>query len=230
MTVLSDYIAAIDILVQGEIPLEEADKTLAVGMAMKMHSKHSPLIKIQDVTGDGGFDYAVSDLTLWSDGFSVIRSVEYPVDDDDETPDVLQDDRWRIYSKPAGDVLRFLDEKPASDESFRVEYTALHTCTVSACTVKDFDEEAVQALAAAYFCDMLSTYYAQSQDSTIGADAVDHKSKSSEYAARARRYREVYSHHMGIQPGKVPAASVTRDQDKAASWASDKLTHKARYR
>ena len=230
MTTREDYITAIGQLVQGEIPLDEADKILAVNMAMKAHSKRRPRVIVEDEDGDGGFDYAITGLEFWSDGFSVITTVEYPVDDDDETPDILQDDEWTIYEKPSGKVLRFKEDSPAATEDFRVTYTALHTCTTAACTVKDYDEEPVQALAAAYFCDMLATYYAQSGDSTIGADSVDHKSKASEYAARARAYRKIYFDHLGIAEGKTPAASITRDQDKDASWRSDGLTHPRKYR
>lgn len=230
MTTREDYIVAIDQFVQGEIPLDDADKILAIGMAMKRYSKHKPRIVVEDETGDGGFDYAISDLASWADDFSVIRAVEYPVDDDDETPDILQDDIWGIYEKPAGKVLRFLEDKPTASESFRVTYTALHTCTDSACSVSAYDEEALQALCAAFFLDMLSTYYAQSQDSTIDADSVDHSSKAREYGARAARYRKVYCEHMGIQEGKAGPASVTRDQDKKASWQSEGLTHPKKYR
>jgi len=230
LSIQEDYIAAIGQFVQGEIPLEEADKILAIGMAIKEHSRHKPREVVEDFDGDGGFDYAISGFASWSDGFSVIKQVEYPVDDDDETPDILQDDEWMIYEKPAGKLLRFLEDKPTPDEDFRVTHTALHTCTDSACTVEDFDEEAVQALAAAYFCDMLATYYAQSQDSTIPADSVDHKSKTRDYESRAKRYRKVYFDHMGIKEGQTSAASVTRDQDKKGSWAGDGLTHKRKYR
>jgi len=135
-----------------------------------------------------------------------------------------------MYAKPAGKFLRFLEDKPATDESMRVTYTALHTCTDAACTVDDYDEESVQALAAGYFCNMLSAYYAQTQDSTISADSVDHSSKGREYAARARAYRTMYFNHIGIKEGRTSAASVTGDQDKKASWASDKLTHNRKYR
>jgi len=225
-----DYIAAIGQLVQGEIPLDEPDKILAISMAVKEHSKHRPRIVVEDISGDGGFDYAVSNFAAWADGFSVIKQVEYPVDDDDETPDILQDDEWMVYEKPSGKVLRFLEDKPSSTETLRVTYTALHTCTDSACTVESYDEEAVQALGAAYFCDMLATYYAQSGDSTIGADSVDHTSKTREYAARAKSYRKIYFDHLGIKEGQTPPASVTMDQDMKASWASDKLTHKPKYR
>lgn len=217
-------------MVSGEIPLDEAEKILAIGMAIKAHSRHKPLVVAEDESGAAVFDYAVSALANWADGFSTIKSVEYPVDDDDETPDILPDDEWTIYQKPAGKVLRFLEAKPAATESFRVTYTALHTLTDGASTIAAFDDEAVQALAAAYFCDMLATYYAQSTDSTIAADSVDHSSKSRDYAARAKSYRKLYFDHLGIEEGKTPAASVTRDQDKKGSWAGDKLTHRQKYR
>ncbi len=225
-----DYIETIDQLVQGEIPLDVADKILSIGQAIKEHSRHRPQEIVEDVDGDGGFDYALSTFASWSDGFSVIDRVEYPVDDDDETPDVLQDNSWIIYAKPAGRVLRFLAVTPTATEDFRVKYSALHTCTDAACTVEDFDEEAVQALAAAFFCIMLATYYAQDQDSTNSADSVDHTSKSRDYEARSKRYRKVYYDHLGIAEGKTPAASVTRDQDMRPSWQRDKLTHPKRYR
>lgn len=230
MSTRQDYLSAIDGLVPGKIPLGESDKIIAINMSMKQHSKQKPLPIIEDETGDGGFDYAITDLTYWSDGFSAIKRVEYPVNDDDETPDVLADDAWTIYSKPAGDYLRFLENTPLTTESFRVTYTGLHTCTVTACSVKTYDEEAVQALCAAFFCSMLSTYYAQAGDSTISADSVDHKSRSDHYAARARMYRKMYFDHLGIKDGQTPPASVTRDQDKAGSWGSDRLTHKSKYR
>ena len=230
MSTRQDYLTVIGNLVGGEIPLDEAEKLLAINVAIKEHSRHKPQVIVEDEPGDGGFDYAISALASWSDGFSVIKTVEYPVDDTDETPDILQDDEWMIYEKPSGKVLRFKEDKPTATETFRVTYTALHTCTDLACTVEAFDEEAVQALIASFFCDMLATYYAQSQDSTIDADSVDHTSKSRDYAARAKGYRKVYFDHLGIKEGQAPAASVTRDQDLKGSWAGDKLTHKSKYR
>ena len=230
MSTRQDYLTAIGNLVGGEFPLGEAEKIMAIGMGIKAHSKQKPRVVVEDEDGDGGFDYAVSGLASWSEGFSSIKKVEYPVDDDDETANVLQDDAWEIYEKPAGKVLRFLESKPAADEDMRVTYTALHTCTDSACTVDDFDEEAVQALCAAAFCDMLATVYAPSQDSSIEADSVDHSSKAREYAGRAKTYRKMYFDHLGIKEGQAKPASVTRDQDLKGSWGRDKLTHKSRYR
>jgi len=230
MSTRQDYITAIGNLVGGELPLSEAEKIAAIGMAIKEHSRHSPLVVVEDETGDGGFDYPVTDLESWADGFSAIKQVEYPVYDDDETLYILQEDAWMMYEKPAGKYLRFLGDKPPTTESFRVTYTAIHDCTDVACTVKAFDDGAVQALAASFFCEMLATYYAQMGDSTIAADSVDHTSKSRDYAARAKTWRGVYFGHLGIKEGNVRPASVTQDWDLHASWQADKLTHPKKYR
>ncbi len=230
MSTRQDYLSAIGNLVGGSLPLGEAEKILAIAQAIKVQSKNRPVSVVEDETGNGGFDYALTLLASWSEGFSVIKTVEYPVDDTDEAADILQDDEWQIYQKPSGKVLRFLEDKPLATESFRVTYTALHTCTDQACTVEIFDEEAVQSLAAAFFCEMLATYFAQNQDSTINADSVDHKSKAQEYAARARTYRKIYFDHLGIKEGETTPASVIRDQDMAGSWGGNKLTHPKKYR
>lgn len=229
MSTRQDYITAIGNLVGGELPLGEADKILAIGAAVKTYSQHRPRIVVEDEDGNGGFDYLLTLLTDWSEGFSVIKSVEYPVDDTSETADILADDAWQIYQKPAGKCLRFLEDKPTATEDIRIAYTALHTCTDAACTVQAIDEEAVQTLAAANFCDMLAAYYAQTRDGLIQADSVDHKSQAGEYAARARTYRKFYEEHLGLKGGPSPA-SVTRDQDINGSWGTDRMTHGRKYR
>jgi len=234
MSVLQDYIDAIDQLVGGDLPLGEGEKVKAIQMALKRYSKDRPLVVVEDVDGDGGFDYDVADLASWSDGFSVIQTVEYPVDDDSPEPNRLQDDAWTIYQTPDGIFLRFIENTPSAAEDFRLVYTALHGFTGGEdsidSTVKAFDEEAVQALAAAVFCELLASYYAQTADSTISADSVDHSSRAREYAARARAYRGLYFEHLGIKPGEVAADSVTADTDLTPSWQGDKLTHRRRYR
>ena len=230
MSTRQDYITAIGHLVGGELPLGETEKIFAIAAALKKYSSHRPRIVVEDEEGNGSFDYALTLLTDWTDGFSVIKSVEYPVNDADETADILQEDAWGIYQKPVGEYLRLLEDIPKATENIRIVYTALHTCTDAACTVPVYDEEALQILAASIFCDMLAAYFAQTQDSTIRADAVDHKSKASEYAARARAYRKIYFDHLGVEEGKAPAASVTRDQDTAGSFGDDRMTHGKRWR
>lgn len=221
-----DFITALSSLVQGEYPPGEAARIIAIGQAVKEYSKHRPRIVPEDETGNGGFDYAVSLLASWSDGFSMIQRVEYPVDDTSADADILDEDAWEIYHKPAGDYLRFLEDQPEATETFRVTYTALHTCTDAACTVKPIDEEAVQTLAAAYYCEILATWFAQNQDSSIQADSVDHTSKSRDFAARAKAFRKIYRDHLGLKDeDTVPAASAVGDLDIKYPGGGERLTH-----
>lgn len=226
-----DYIAEVKKLVPGDnLPCGEPEIILAIEMAMKVHSRHRPHEIVDDIDGNGGFDYALANLDEWSEGFSTVKEVEYPVDDTDETPDILQEEEYSIYKKPSGTFLRFLDDTPDTDEDIRITYTAMHTCTDEACTVVDFDEKAVQALAAGLFCETLATAFASDQDSTIGADSVNEHSKAARYQTRARVLKRFYYDHVGIKEGEAPAASVTMDWDKAPSWQSDRITHGRRYR
>ena len=230
MSTRQDYITAIGLLAGGELPLGEAEKIFAIGKAVKTYSGYKPRIVPEDEVGNGGFDYALTLLADWIEGFSAIKTVEYPVDDTDSDPQMLESDEWMIYEKPAGKYLRFLEEKPLATESMRISYTTLQTCTDAACTIPAIDEEAVQMLAASVYCDMLATYYSQTQDSTIQADSVDHKSKASEYASKARTYRANYYNHIGLKEGDVPPAGSTKAPKAVGSWGTQKMTHGRRSR
>ena len=223
MSTRQDYINALNLLVAGSnLPLGEPEKVFAIGAAVKKYSSPRPREIAEDETGNGTQNYALSLLADWSEGFSGIKDVEFPVDT------LLDDDDWSLVLKPAGRYMHLVDS-PAVTETIRIYYTTLHTCTDDACTIPAYDEEAVQMLAAAYFCEMLAAYYAQTQDSTIAADSVDHKSKAAEYQARARAYRQNYYNHLGVKEGEKPAASVTKNQDMDGSFG-DRLTHGRRFR
>jgi len=237
MSTVAEYIAAIDELVPGTHGLGTDEKTRAVNSAVNLHSKYSPRKVVEDVDGDGGFDYALSGLESWEEGFSSIVQVEYPVDDDDEAADILEESDWAIYEKPTGKVLRFLAGRPAVGESIRVTYTVRHAFVQPEdeeedpqATVTAADEQAVQSLAASFFCRMIAAANAENQDSTISADSVDQTSKRREYEAQAAKYRNEYNEHMGISPGKPKPASINQDQDISYPWGWDRLTHPRRWR
>lgn len=230
MSVKSDYIQAIGELVPGDYSLGEAEKIKAIDKALVTHSRNKPRKIAEDVTGAGTHEYALASLTYWEDEFSQVKLVEYPVDDNDEDKDYLEEDDWTIYQKPAGYYLHFLNDTPQATETIRVFYTARHTCTDSACTVPSADEEAVQALAASYFCRMLAAKYAQDQDSTIAADSVDHSSKRREYEAQAKAYRKEYNEHMNIDENRPKPACATADWDVVYPTGWDRLTHPKKQR
>lgn len=225
------FMSAIDDLVGDDLPLEDSAKIQAIQSALADYSKHRPREVIEEVDGDNTFDYLLADLSAWLEGFSSIKNIEYPVDDTAQDSNTLQDDSFRIVKKSTGSYLRFLEDAPSSSEEFRITYTGQHVCTNALCSIPTTDERAVQMLAAANFCQMLAVYYARTEDSTIQADSVDHKSKASEYAARGRAYKQEYFSYLGIKDGNATsAASVTRDQDATPSWRGDGMTHRRKFR
>lgn len=234
MTTLAQYQAALVDMVPGSHPLASSDlsdmQAKAVAQAMDAHSKHRPRIVPEDVAGDGGFDYDLADLADWVDGFSDVKSVEYPVDDTVRTVNLLDPEDWTIYEKPSGKVMRMINDLPAADESMRIAYTARHTCGVSACTVAAADEEAVQMLAASFYCKMLAAAYALDNDSTVGADTVNQGPRHRAFLELAGKFRADYNEHMGITPGKPKAAVSIKDQDVTYPGGGDRLTHPGRYR
>lgn len=228
MANLSEYITNIDSLVKQYGPLVAADKNLAIGQALKEHSRHKPRVVVEDVPGSGDFSYAVAALSAWCAGFSVITAIEYPVDDESPAKSILGREDYRIYSRPSGDHLIFKNSEIPSGDNFRISYTALHTIGAESCSVAEIDHDAVQALAAAYVCDRLATVYAQSHDGVIQADSVDHSSKSREYASRAAAFRKLYFDHIGAKPGDVKPAGGSTSMPTRPSWNGGRLTERRR--
>lgn len=232
MSTKADYRTAIEDLVP-EQPFSGTDEMdRAISRAMNTHSRHKPQMVAEDIAGADTHEYVLTGtLADWEDGFSKINRIEYPVDDDDEDKDYLEESDWAIYKKTDDKYyLHFLSDTPATGETIRVWYTARHTCTNAACTVEAPDEEPAMSLAAAYFCRIIAAKYAQSQDSTILADNVDHASKRREFEAQAKSYMQEYYDHMGIKEGRPKPANVVQDQDVDYPSGWDRLTHPRRRR
>lgn len=226
------YKAAVADLAPGSHPVSasilDVWQERAVKFAVAEHSRHRPRLVVEDEISDGGQDIAVTGLAAWSSGFSGVRSVQYPVDDDESEATALDPDDWGLYTKPAGDVLR-LASAPTSGEKVRITYTAKHSIDETGTTVQDGDVLAVQSLAAGYYCRMISASYALDGDSTIAADSVDHASRRKEFAALAKAYAAEYYAHVGVTPGKPGPAGATREWD-LNSPIGDRLTHPRRGR
>jgi len=194
-----------------------------ISEAISIYSKYRPREVVEDITGDGGHDYALP--TAWDSGFSHVRDIEYPVDAVPET--MLEDEDWKIYRLPAGEKLRLINATPAATETFRVRHTALHT----EATIPAADIDAVANLAAALCCEMLANAFAMTGDPAILADAVNYHSKSGEFSRRAKQFRELFNRFLGIRDGTiVTAASAVKDNDVNYPWGGDRLTHQRRYR
>ena len=229
MSTRVDYHSAIDAQVSQVKFTGESQMDKAIAKAVRIYSGHRPRLLVADIAGADTFKYALSVLSGWDDDFSTVKLVEHPVDDSSAEKTFLDNEEWRIYQAPGGKELH-LSSDAASGETIRVTYTAMHSCGYDTCTIPAADEIAVQSLAAAYFCRMLAAAYAESSDSTIAADSVDHQSKPREYESQAKAFEREYAQDIGLKPGKPGPACQVVDLDVNLSNGRDRLTHPRRLR
>ena len=152
------------------------------------YSKDRPRHAVADLAGNGvTYEWALSSISGWDEGFSQVRSIEYPRGE--TVPAYLDSDTWAMYESPSGRSLRF--RSPLTNGKYaRVVFTAPHA--VDASTLPASDLYAIGALAAALAARRLAASYAQTGDSSIVADSVNYRSKSAEYLALARHLEQDY--------------------------------------
>jgi len=227
----SDFREKVTEIVQDTVgKLSTIERDNFIQEAVKIYSRHCPREIVKDITGDGTYDYSITThLTYWSEEFSSIRKVEYPADE--REPVYLDDEEYTILRKEDGLYLRFLEGTPSATEKIRVTYLGLHILSDSQNTIPEIHEDAVCNLAASLYSGALASVYAQTSDSTITADSVDHTSKSREYAARARAQKQNYLDQIEIgEEGGVAPASVIKDIKVDYPGGGDRLTHPKKYR
>lgn len=186
------------------------------------YSQDRPLVKAADYAGDG----STYQLTLpagtgtpavygWIDGFSSIVSVEYPTGD---RPQTFLDPRdYAIdFISATTKKLILTDTTPGTGKTLRMRYT---TQRVAEADVMATDADAFCKLAAAACCRALASYYAQTSDSTISADAINYRSKSQEYTSLAKEYEKAYGEHMGSADTPVtPGGQINWDSRLQAGY------------
>jgi hypothetical protein len=199
------------------------DYSRNINAAIKIFSKHKPDTSVADVTGNGTHDYSLP--TGWVDGFSIIKSIEYPVDNVPE--DFLDEDDYKVYQGTSVKYIRLLTYSPSASDSFRVMFTIPRTDT----TIPDNDVDALCNLAASLCLEELANAFTQTSDSTIDADSVNWRTKGYEFGQRAKRLMQLYKEHIGIKGDDVtPAASAVKDFDMKYPGGIDRLTHPRRQR
>ena len=185
------------------------------------YSKDRPRRIVADVTGNGSqYEWNVTTITGWQDGFSQITAIEYP--QGERVPTLLDDGDCTIYQSPTARMLRFRFAL-ANGKVARVQFTAPHALDAS--SMPDADFYAVGTLGASIAARKLAAVYTQIGDSSIAADTVNYRTKAQEYMALARRLEQDYENLLGTDPERsAPAASRT------APWPGDtaggsRLTH-----
>jgi len=124
-----------------------------------------------------------------------------------------------------------MSDTPSATETFRVHYTVPRTFDGSSDTVvPDVDFYPLCDLCASYCLDDIASRYVATGDSTIGADAVDYRSKMREALELAKKYKSRYDDHVGKGDAPVAPASYTVDLDDDMQNHVDHLTHPKRWR
>ncbi|OPX19127.1 MAG: hypothetical protein BZ151_10885 [Desulfobacca sp. 4484_104] len=228
MAILDDFQTKLSQVLQDDAEhLSTTERDAFISEAVLIYSSDRPRVIVSAITGAGTYEYDLPDD--WMAGFSVALGVEYPAGN--QIPTYVDESEWLIYQGTSGKTLRFLNYEPTAAETINLKHTALHIVDAATSTIPASDQDAVINLAGALGCYALSRKYAQSLESAIGADSVQHISKSGEYAKRGKELENLYHKHITAGDERPPvAASVIGDWDSLAGWQGDRLTHPKRYR
>lgn len=224
---LADYQALVDDLVRDDTAkITTADRDEAIARAVARYSKDRPRTKTEDVSAPGG-----NKLNLpsgWQTDFSDLRAIEYPIGN--VPPSLLEQDSYGLYATPSGQEIQLVNAINAA-QSVRVSYTIRHAVDATpADTIRADDREPVCCWAAALLLEQLAAWFTGSSDSSIQADSVDRRSKSGEYAARAKSLRARYFVELGLDEKRNVAAGTVVDLDMSDSQGRDRLLHNRKYR
>ena len=193
MATLFDFRLRVDSLIQSdETGLSTGEKDGYINQAVGLYSYDRPLIKVVDVAGGGSFDLDLPPDFV--EGFSVIRSVEYPAGE--RRPHLLGPGDYTIYKTALTSKLRLLNHTPRAGETVRITYTTKHKVE----TVPDSDLDAVCHLAGSLALRALAARFAKTSEPTISADAINYRSKAQEYSQLAQRLLDLYREEIGLSP------------------------------
>lgn len=209
----ADLLPLVDGFVQDESArLGLDDKRRAVGLAVLRYGLDRPRQQVKDVASAGGDTLPLPEgWTAESD----LVGAEYPIG---ETPPSAL--TCTLYTTPDGEVFR-LGDSLAVGALVRLTFTVPHVVTDRQDTVRASHREALAAYASALLLEGLAAASINDGDSTIAADSTDRRTKSQEYASRARALRKLYDETMGRGAGTGQAANGT-----VVSWPGRKrLSH-----
>lgn len=199
---LADYILTAQDLVSddsGTLTPERFER--AVKAAVLRLSDRLPRDVVTEQTGVSGQRLAFAG-TSWERGVSTLKGIEYPVGN--TPPTFLDAADVQVLEKLDGtQEIGVADALPAAS-TVRIHYTAAHNVTAQQDTVPIAQRLGVSLLAASILAGQLASMYANQTNSTIAADAVEHKSKSELWARREKEYERQAYISWGLPP---PSAS-----------------------
>lgn len=223
-------------IVQSEVVSEitQDDVMAAVREAIRdTYSTDRPHRVVVDVAGTGAIAYSIDDsLTEYVDGFSIIESIEYPVDDDSPEIDLIDGNEWDIHRRPIGLFIVFEQDRPRTNETFRITYTTYHKETnMRFASIPARDIDPIANLSASFVMEQLALKVSTEVDPSVDADSFDRSSRFRRYTDRAKYYREKYRMSIGKpDDSSQVAAGAVADWDTTLRGDIEHLTHHSRYR
>ena len=211
----------------------------AIAQAVTKYSQDRPREVTEDEVGNGtGYFVVVGTgavLAAWADGFSDIKSIDYPAGTvaSGYTPTWLQPgEDWVGYKDASKTYLYLRHAEPIASETVRITYTAYHQHDSIASTVPTADLDALYDLSAYFACVMLATKAAGSSDSTISADSVNYRDSQLRYKQQAEAWLSSYADRMGQPADGTPAGASSNANWNSSNLAvgRDWLTHPRRRR
>lgn len=175
--------------------------------AVDQFSIDLPLQKVALVQGDGGYSYDLP--TDWEQDFSLIKSIEHPVGE--QQPVYMKPSSYILHDVGEGNKLQFLQDSIGISSRFAVRYTVRHDLTETTSTIADGTATAMAWLATAYTAVALAGQALRNKDQRgrggSGIDAVDFRTISQEYLTQARECYMRYIRLLGL-PEKGPKAAT----------------------
>ena len=200
--------------------VSENERDQAINLAVVRYSTDRPRSAIEAIIGTGN----LLDLPEgWALNFSSLQAIWLP-SDSGRVP--LE---GRLENTLAGLRIR-LAENLAAGTEVHVEYSILHEVADLVDTVPARDREAVASWAAQLLLEQLSSLYSGHREPTIQGDTTDWQSKGRDYAARAKRLRENYLNHLGIDPKRTVPCGAIVNFDLRDQLGGDRIVHKQRRR
>jgi hypothetical protein len=229
---LPEYLALVrEKLRDTAVKITDLEQRSALLEAVTRYSNDRPRTMIDTLTGDGSA-YAFTLDAAFESGFSFVSTVEHPTGE--QQPSYVDRTTYAVRQQPDGTYkLHFFTLVIQAGETAYATYMARHQLTETVDTIPVYDREAVANLATAFCLLELAAYYAQTGDPTMAADAVMYRSKSAEYIALAKEYRERYNMALGIplENGEVSPASASIDVDvDLQNDGGDRLFHPRAWR
>jgi len=192
-----------------------------------IYSNHKPFMKTSDVSAGSSYSVTINDTNFpsWLEGFSDIKFIEYPADESQNPNDnEICFDGWQYYEASGVRYVRFLNITPSSG-TIRFTYNIKHSIAAAAVDTVFYDNDfaAFCDLAASICSISIASKFGYFTDSTIGADAVEYRTKSDIWRAIGKNFYDSYIRYMFP---KISSSFMQKDFDTVYGELSlTRLTH-----